>query len=87
MSSSSVDSLNKVWDVQALKHMPQSDVALDMLNRLVKATDHILRGRKWKVKVLREFYPSNQNLLGMSVIMIIFHYGHHLPSLHHREVT
>lgn len=59
-----MDLLHKVWDTQILKKMPQSEVATDLLNRLVKATEHILKQRKWQVKVLREFYPKNQSLLG-----------------------
>ena len=66
-SSSSLDALNKVWEVCPLKKMPNPEKATQYLNNLVKATANIMLKRKWKVKVLKEFYPTNDNLLGMNV--------------------
>eukprot|EP01035_Chromulina_nebulosa_P020712 gene20712-26852_t len=63
----SIIGLNKVWDVKELKKMPDSNKALDLLNRLIKSTEKLLIKYKWNVKILKEFYPNNQSLLGMNV--------------------
>ena len=62
-----LDSLNKVWETNSLKKMPNNDKAKEFLDRLAKMTAPIMLRRKWKVKNLKEFYPTNQCLLGMNI--------------------
>lgn len=41
--------------------------AIELLNRAAKQVSVIMVKRKWKVLKLCEFYPQNQNLLGLNV--------------------
>lgn len=68
-------------EIKELKTQPNSQKAKELLQKLANATMNILNSRKWKVKVLREFFPTNKNLLGMNVnhgaaIMIRLRHGH-----------
>ncbi|KAJ2812657.1 hypothetical protein H4S07_001248 [Coemansia furcata] len=56
-----------VGSVHALKRRPQSAEALELLHRLSAQVRPIMAARKWRVQVLREFFPTNPNLLGLNV--------------------
>ncbi|KAG6491776.1 DNA-dependent metalloprotease WSS1-like isoform X1 [Zingiber officinale] len=62
----SLDDLNKVWEIKILKK-PGEDEARRLLDRIAKQVQPIMRRRKWKVKLLSEFYPTNPALLGLNV--------------------
>ena len=49
-----------------LRDIPRADEALHTLRKVASLAKPIMRARKWKVKELAEFYPSQQNLLGWS---------------------
>lgn len=49
--------LHKVWEIKALKR-PREDEARRILENVAKQVQPIMRRRKWRVKVLSEFwYP------------------------------
>lgn len=48
-----------------LAHLPRADEALTRLKKIASAVKPIMRNHKWKVRELAEFYPDDQNLLGM----------------------
>jgi DNA-dependent metalloprotease WSS1 len=50
-----------------LKTFENSSNALSLLKRAADNVLPIMKNRKWKVKHLQEFYPSNPNLLGLNV--------------------
>ncbi|KAJ4816510.1 zinc ion binding protein [Rhynchospora pubera] len=58
--------LNKVWEIKALKK-PGEEEARAMLDKIAKQVQPIMRRRKWRVKRLSEFYPTNPSLLGLNV--------------------
>ncbi|KAK1276014.1 hypothetical protein QJS04_geneDACA003974 [Acorus gramineus] len=58
--------LNKVWEIKALKK-PGEDEARRFLEKVAKQVQPIMRRRKWRVKKLSEFSPSNPALLGLNV--------------------
>ncbi|CAM8957496.1 unnamed protein product [Rhodiola kirilowii] len=62
-----VGDLNKVWEVKPLKRKPKEDEARKILERIAKQVQPIMHKRKWRVKLLSEFCPSNQRLLGLNV--------------------
>jgi hypothetical protein len=62
-----LNSLNKVWEVKALNHLNRSNEALALLNRIAHAVAPVMKRRKWKVLILKEFYPNQDGLLGMNV--------------------
>lgn len=55
--------LYKVHKVQELKRQNRRDEARDILERVSKQVQPILRKRQWTVPLLREFLPKNPNLL------------------------
>lgn len=61
-----LNDLNKVWEVKPLKKV-REDEARDILEKVAKQVQPIMRKRKWKVKILSEFWPSNPALLGLNV--------------------
>lgn len=63
----SLEDLNKVWEIRALKRKPNDDEARRFLERIASQVQPIMRRRKWKVKLLSEFCPTNQSLLGLNV--------------------
>ncbi|KAJ6802659.1 DNA-dependent metalloprotease WSS1 isoform X2 [Iris pallida] len=63
----SLEDLNKVWEVRALKRKPNDDEARRFLERIASQVQPIMRRRKWKVKLLSEFCPTNHSLLGLNV--------------------
>jgi hypothetical protein len=50
-----------------LSSMPNPALAKDLLERLRLATKVVVAKRKWRVSVLKEFYPKNGSLLGLNV--------------------
>lgn len=58
---------NKVWECKGLQNFPQAAIAKAMLDRLALQVEPIMKARKWRVVVLREFFPTNPGLQGMNV--------------------
>lgn len=58
---------NNIWECKALANFPQSSVAKLMLERVAKQVEPICISRKWRVKLLQEFFPSDAGLQGMNV--------------------
>lgn len=61
-----LNDLNKVWEIKPLKK-PREDEARDILEKVARQVQPIMRKRKWKVKILSEFCPPNPALLGLNV--------------------
>ncbi|XP_038898345.1 uncharacterized protein LOC120086023 [Benincasa hispida] len=61
-----VGDLNKVWEIKALKKAGEKE-AKEILERIAKQVQPIMRRHKWRVKVLSEFCPKNPALLGLNV--------------------
>ncbi|GAA0157104.1 protease [Lithospermum erythrorhizon] len=61
-----LNDLNKVWEVKALRKV-REDEAKEILEKVAKQVQPIMRKRKWKVKVLSEFCPTNPSLLGLNI--------------------
>ncbi|XP_021842642.2 uncharacterized protein [Spinacia oleracea] len=59
--------LNKVWEIRALKRKPRQDEAKQILERIAKQVQPIMRKHNWRVKVLSEMYPKRKELLGLNV--------------------
>lgn len=57
----------KIAKTVELSSMPNPQLARDLLERLRAATAKVMTNRKWKVGVLKEFYPKNKGLLGLNV--------------------
>eukprot|EP01038_Epipyxis_sp_PR26KG_P016786 gene16786-22973_t len=57
----------KVEAIKELTSMPHKDEAKALLSRLVLSTQPIMIKMKWKVKILKEFYPTQPSLLGLNV--------------------
>lgn len=47
--------LHKVWEIKVLKK-PGDDRARDFLDRIAKQVQPIMRKRRWRVKILSEFW-------------------------------
>lgn len=58
--------LNKVWEIKALEK-PGEEEAKEMLEKIAKQVQPIMRKRKWRVKLLSEFCPSNPAVLGLNI--------------------
>lgn len=50
-----------------LAGLPRSDAALTMLRKVASIVKPIMRKRGWRVQVLAEFLPAEQNLLGLNI--------------------
>jgi hypothetical protein len=61
------DNRYKVHEVKSLKKMPFPDLARDLLERLVLATQPLMVRQQWRVGQFMEFYPKNGGLLGLNV--------------------
>ncbi|CAA7050785.1 unnamed protein product [Microthlaspi erraticum] len=48
--------LNKVWEIKALKKKPREDEARKILEKVAKQVQPIMNRRKWRVKLLSEFW-------------------------------
>ncbi|KAL1221467.1 hypothetical protein V5N11_035603 [Cardamine amara subsp. amara] len=59
--------LNKVWEIKALKRKPREDEARKILEKVANQVQPIMIRRKWRVKLLSEFCPTNPRLLGVNV--------------------
>ena len=49
-----------------LQGLPRGDAALNMLRIVASMVKPVMRKRGWKVQVLAEFLPAEQNLLGLN---------------------
>ncbi|KAL3632080.1 hypothetical protein CASFOL_025064 [Castilleja foliolosa] len=61
-----LNDLNKVWEVKPLKKV-REDEAREILEKLAKQVQPIMRRRKGKVTVLSEFCPSDPSLMGLNI--------------------
>ncbi|KAL8113616.1 DNA-dependent metalloprotease WSS1-like [Apium graveolens] len=61
-----LNDLNKVWEIKTLKKVRENE-AKDILEKVAKQVEPIMRKRRWKVHVLCEFCPANPGLLGLNV--------------------
>ncbi|CAF1712907.1 uncharacterized protein LOC106354105 [Brassica napus] len=59
--------LNKVWEIKALKKKPREEEARKILEKVANQVQPIMTRRKWRVKLLSEFCPTNPRLLGVNV--------------------
>lgn len=59
--------LNKVWEIKTLKRKDEEDKARQILERVAKQVQPIMRNHNWRVKLLSEFCPKNPALLGLNV--------------------
>lgn len=50
-----LNDLNKVWEVKPLKKV-REDEAKEILEKIAKQVQPIMRKRKWRVKILSEFW-------------------------------
>lgn len=55
-----------VYSFTHLKHLPRQDEALHLLRRIASMVKPLMRARGWRVQQLSEFYPDQQNLLGLN---------------------
>lgn len=51
-----VGDLHKVWEIKALKRKPDDEEAKKILERIAKQVQPIMKKRKWRVKLLSEFW-------------------------------
>ncbi|KAL7604299.1 hypothetical protein Lser_V15G17759 [Lactuca serriola] len=61
-----LNDLNKVWEVKPLKKV-REDEAKEILEKIAKQVQPIMRKHKWKVNILSEFCPPNPALLGLNI--------------------
>lgn len=61
-----LNDLNKVWEIKTLKKVRENE-AKEILEKVAKQVEPIMRKRRWKVHVLYEFCPANPALLGLNV--------------------
>lgn len=50
-----------------LPHLPQPSSALHLLKKIASLVKPLMRARGWRVRELGEFYPEQQNLLGLNI--------------------
>ena len=48
--------LNKVWEIKALKKKPREEEARKILEKVANQVQPIMTRRKWRVKLLSEFW-------------------------------
>lgn len=51
-----------------LADLSRASDALHMLKKIASVVKPIMRARNWKVRQLAEFYPEQDNLLGLSLV-------------------
>lgn len=56
-----------IGSVVVIKKLSDSDKALKLLRQAANIVSPLLERRKWKIKVLTEFFPANESLLGLNV--------------------
>ncbi|XP_052180701.1 DNA-dependent metalloprotease WSS1-like isoform X2 [Diospyros lotus] len=61
-----LNDLNKVWEIKTLSKHREGE-AREILQNIAKQVQPIMRKRKWKVKILSEFCPTNPSLLGLNI--------------------
>lgn len=54
--SMNLGDLNKVWEFKALKRKPREDEARKILEKVANQVQPIMIRRKWRVKLLSEFW-------------------------------
>ncbi|KAH6764425.1 zinc ion binding protein [Perilla frutescens var. hirtella] len=59
--------LHKIWEIKTLKRKPKEEDARNILDKIAKQVQPIMRKHNWRVKVLSEFWPKNRSLLGLNV--------------------
>jgi len=62
-----LSSLNKVWETKELTNFTKSIEAKAILDRVARIVGPVMLRRRWKVLMLKEFYPQQDGLLGMNV--------------------
>lgn len=50
-----------------LQGLPRGDAALTLLRKVASMVKPVMRKRGWKVQILAEFLPQEQNLLGLNI--------------------
>ncbi|WPJ57513.1 hypothetical protein SMAC4_04948 [Sordaria macrospora] len=50
-----------------LHHLPQPSSALHVLKKIASVVKPLMRARGWRVRELGEFYPEQENLLGLNI--------------------
>lgn len=63
--------LNKVWEIKALEK-PGEEEAKEMLEKIAKQVQPIMRKRKWRVKLLSEFWYLNFPLLSNYFLILLW---------------
>lgn len=66
-----LNDLNKVWEIKPLNKIGE-DEARKILKKVAKQVQPIMRKRKWKVKILSEFWYGLQHLLPFGIKFFIF---------------
>ncbi|RAL43816.1 hypothetical protein DM860_014317 [Cuscuta australis] len=61
-----LNDLNKVWKVKPLQKI-REDEAREILEKVAKQVQPIMRKWNWKVELLSEFCPPNPSLLGLNI--------------------
>lgn len=59
-----------IFEYSHLQKLPREKEALHALKKIASLVKPIMRARNWKVGTLAEFYPEQQNLLGMVVYSV-----------------
>ena len=54
-------------EYEHLRNEPRADEALHTLRKIASLVKPIMRKHGWKVRTLQEFYPRENNLLGLNV--------------------
>lgn len=54
-----------IYAYSHLKKLKREDEALHTLRKIASLVKPIMRARSWQVGTLAEFYPDQQNLLGI----------------------
>eukprot|EP00216_Chloropicon_sp_CCMP2111_P006097 CAMPEP_0198238776 /NCGR_PEP_ID=MMETSP1446-20131203/4339_1 /TAXON_ID=1461542 ORGANISM="Unidentified sp, Strain CCMP2111" /NCGR_SAMPLE_ID=MMETSP1446 /ASSEMBLY_ACC=CAM_ASM_001112 /LENGTH=337 /DNA_ID=CAMNT_0043921243 /DNA_START=292 /DNA_END=1305 /DNA_ORIENTATION=+ len=57
----------KVWETKALVRRRNVKEAEAILERVAKQVQPLMKRRRWKVRLVREFYPKSDSLLGLNV--------------------
>lgn len=62
-----LNDLNKVWEVKPLKKV-REDEAREILERVAKQVQPIMHKRKWKVRLLSEFWWDEFSIACLNVL-------------------
>jgi len=57
----------QVHDIVTMGKHPNDAEAKQMLTKIAKQVQPIMRKRSWRVPRLSEFFPANANLLGLNI--------------------